>query len=56
MFVHFDLFQAQNTALKDRVEMETQTFQSKLQESVPQNELRRRLKELSQNLKQNKVT
>ncbi|XP_060590560.1 centriolin-like [Ruditapes philippinarum] len=47
---------AQNVALKDRVEQEQQTLQTKVAESTSNADLRRRLKDLSQCLKQNKVT
>ena len=49
-------FQAQNVALKDRVEQESQTLTSRLQESTPNTELRRRLKDLAQTFKHNKVS
>ncbi|XP_052229704.1 centriolin-like isoform X2 [Dreissena polymorpha] len=51
-----ETLKAQNVALKDRVEQDTQTFQSKILESVPNNELRRRLKDLAQSFKQDKIT
>ncbi|KAL4219131.1 hypothetical protein ACF0H5_021713 [Mactra antiquata] len=46
---------AQNVALKDRVEQDSHTLQAKIQESVPNSELRRRLKDLSTSLKQNRI-
>ncbi|XP_053381516.1 centriolin-like isoform X4 [Mercenaria mercenaria] len=47
---------AQNVALRDRVEQDTQTLQARVQESTSNADLKRRLKDLSQSLKQNRVS